>query len=81
MPGGRRDRLLFLFAAIMIAASLAIFFSFVYPANQISKNWTAIPANWRSWRNQWEWGHAALAACTFAAFVALAWAAVAKKEA
>ncbi len=77
----RRERYFSVFAAIMIAASLAIFFAFVYPANQISQNWTAIPANWKSWRFQWEWGHAAAAACTFAAFVALAWSAVTKSEA
>ena len=52
LPGTRRDRLLSLFAALMIAVSLAIFFVFVYPANQITQNWTTIPANWKTWRTQ-----------------------------
>ncbi|MBI4724373.1 MAG: DUF1772 domain-containing protein [Rhodomicrobium sp.] len=68
-----RDRILSLFAAIMIAFSLAIFFAFVFPANQATQNWTAIPQDWRDWRFQWEWGHAAAAVCTFLAFVTLAW--------
>ncbi|HXW22199.1 MAG TPA: DUF1772 domain-containing protein [Rhodomicrobium sp.] len=80
LPGARRDRLLSLFAAIMIAASLAIFFAYVYPANRITQNWTAIPANWKNWRYQWEWGYAVSAVCTFLAFLALAWLAATKKQ-
>jgi len=80
LPGNRRDRLLSLFAALMIAGSLAIFFAFVYPANQITQNWTAIPTNWKNWRYQWEWGHVASAVCTFLAFLALAWSAAVKRE-
>jgi len=80
LPGDRRDKLLSLFAAIMIAASLAIFFAYVYPANRITQNWTAIPANWKNWRYQWEWGHVVSAVCTFLAFLALAWLAATKKQ-
>jgi phosphoglycerol transferase MdoB-like AlkP superfamily enzyme len=79
LPGSRRDRLLAAFAALMIAAALAAFFFFVYPANQITKDWTATPANWKNWRLQWEWGQAAVAACTFAAFASLAWPASGKQ--
>jgi hypothetical protein len=71
-PAGR-DRYLSAFAAFMIALSLAIFFAFVYPANRISHNWTMVPPDWEAWRAQWEWGHLAACACTFAAFLALAW--------
>ena len=80
LPGNRRDRLLSLFAALMIAASLGIFFVYVYPANRITQNWTSIPANWKNWRYQWEWGHVVSAVCAFIAFLALAWLAVTKKE-
>ena len=79
LPGSRRERLLSLFAALMIAISLIIFFSFVYPANQATKDWTAISASWKNLRYQWEWGHVAVAAFTLGAFVALAWAAVTKE--
>jgi hypothetical protein len=61
------------FAAIMIALSLGIFFAFVFPANQVTQNWTVVPKDWETWRSQWEWGHTASATCTFAAFLALAW--------
>ena len=81
LPGSHRERLLSLFAALMIAISLVIFFSFVYPANQATKDWTAISANWKNLRYQWEWGHLAAAACTLGAFVTLAWAAVTKEKA
>ena len=81
LPGNRRDRLLSLFAALMIAASLAIFFAYVYPANQITQNWTTIPANWKNLRYQWEWGHAVSAVFTFLAFLALAWSVATRKAA
>ncbi len=81
LPGRRRDRLYSAFAALMIAASLAIFFSYVYPANQITQNWSTIPANWKNLRFQWEWGHVASAACTLLAFIALAWSAATRSEA
>ncbi len=73
LPGARFDRGLLLFAAVMIAASLAIFFVYVYPANQATKDWTAVAANWKILRQQWEWGHAASAVSMLFAFLALAW--------
>ncbi len=79
LPGNQRDRLFSLFAALMIAASLAIFFAYVYPANQITRNWTTISANWKNLRYQWEWGHAVSAVFTSLAFLALAWSAATRK--
>ena len=81
LAGTRRDRILSIFAGLMMAVSLAIFFADIYPANQITKDWTTIPANWKNWRYQWEWGHAVAAACTLLAFLALAWSASKKPEA
>ena len=80
LPGNLRDRLLSLFAALMIAASLGVFFAYVYPANQVTQNWTAISANWKNLRYQWEWGQVVSAVFTFIAFLALAWLAVTKKQ-
>jgi hypothetical protein len=73
LPGARGDRLLSAFAAVMIAASLAIFFVYVYPANQATKDWTAIAVNWKVLRQQWEWGYAGSAAAMLLAFLASAW--------
>ena len=81
LPGNWRDRFLSLFAALMIAASLAIFFAYVYPANQSTQNWTTIPANWKNLRYQWEWGHVVSAVFTFLAFLALAWSAATRRAA
>ena len=54
-------------AFLLIAATLAIFFIWTYPANQATQNWTAVPANWMALRTQWEDAHAAGAVLTFAA--------------
>jgi len=56
---------------LCIALSLVIFFTWTFPANQATENWTAIPANWEQLRRQWEYSHAANAIVTFAAFCSL----------
>lgn len=53
---------------ICVAATLAIFFTFTFPANQATANWTAIPPNWEQLRWQWEISHAANAVITFVGF-------------
>jgi hypothetical protein len=53
----RRDRKIFamtLTALLCIAGSLIVFFSLTYPANQVTNNWTTLPANWLELRFQWE---------------------------
>ena len=60
-----------LVAFLCIALSLVIFFTWTYPANQATRSWTAIPANWQQLRRQWEYSHAADAIVTFAAFCSL----------
>ena len=52
---------------LLIAATLAIFFIWTYPANQATQNWTMVPANWAALRTQWEYAHAANAVLTFLA--------------
>lgn len=64
----------FVFALIAfgcITLSLVIFFVWTYPANHVTDNWTAVPANWEQLRRQWEYSHAANAMVTFAAFCAV----------
>jgi hypothetical protein len=58
-----------LIAGLLIAATLAIFFTWTYPANQATVNWTSIPGDWERLRMQWEYSHAVSAALTFAAFL------------
>jgi hypothetical protein len=54
-------------AFLLIAATLAIFFIWTYPANQATSNWTVMPANWMALRAQWEYAHAVNAVLTFLA--------------
>lgn len=60
-------------AILCIVGSLAIFFTFTYPANQATENWTRLPDNWESLRRQWEFSHAAGAVLYFIALGALTW--------
>jgi hypothetical protein len=51
----------------LMAASLAVFFTWTYPANQATANWTLVPGDWQELRRQWEYAHAAGAVLTFGA--------------
>jgi hypothetical protein len=62
----RASRLAFA-AFLLIAASLAVFFTWTFPANQATANWTVAPANWATLRLQWEYSHAINAVLMFAA--------------
>jgi hypothetical protein len=64
-------------ACVCMAATLAIFFAWTYPANVATANWTTVPANWAALRMQWEYSHAANAVLSLLAmgFVATAVAA------
>jgi hypothetical protein len=59
-----------LISALLIIASLGVFFVWVFPANQATVNWTQVPGNWQELRRQWEYGHAANALIVFVALLA-----------
>jgi membrane protease YdiL (CAAX protease family) len=59
-----------LISALLIIASLGVFFVWVFPANQATVNWTQVPDNWQELRRQWEYGHAANALIVFVALLA-----------
>jgi MFS family permease len=65
----RRKWQLFGAAGLLIAATLAIFFAWTFPANQATGNWTSAPEDWEQLRTQWEYSHAANAAITFLALL------------
>jgi hypothetical protein len=65
-------------AGLLLAATLAIFFAWTYPANQVTANWTTLPADWEPLRTQWEISHAVNALLTFAALCFAAVAATAR---
>ena len=60
-----------LIAFLCISANLIIFFSFIFPANQQTNNWTVLPDNWQALRTQWEYGHAVNAALHLVALISL----------
>jgi hypothetical protein len=71
----RRNRRSALFAAAsatLIALSLGIFFTWTFPANQATLNWTTIPEDWERLRTAWEYSHAVNAMINTAAFLATA---------
>jgi hypothetical protein len=84
----RRQRAPFLLAALgflSIAGTQALFWSFTFPANRATVNWTRVPDNWEALRAQWEWSHAASAGLNLVAMVAvilsvLAWRAACKDQ-
>jgi hypothetical protein len=69
--GQRRSFWLALIASLCIAGTLAIFFAWIYPANQATEFWTRIPDNWLALRAHWEYAHAVNAVITFMALCAV----------
>lgn len=60
-----------LFGFVCIVATQVVFWTFTYPANQQTNNWTMLPENWEALRRQWEYSHAASAGLNFIALIAL----------
>jgi hypothetical protein len=67
-------------AVALIALTQTIFWSFTYPMNELTQNWTVTPANVEEARRQWEYSHAANAVLTFFAFVAACIAVIAARS-
>jgi hypothetical protein len=65
---------------ICMAATLAVFFAFTYPANVATQNWTVMPADWETLRRNWEYSHAANAVLAFAAFCLIVLATLAPRR-
>jgi hypothetical protein len=57
-------------ACILIVISQIIFWTFTYPMNALTENWTVMPADFVSARRQWEYSHAVNAIVTLMAFLA-----------
>jgi hypothetical protein len=56
----RRQRPAFHFAmiaALCFAVFFAIVFTWTFPANQATANWTTMPAEWSRSRREWEYSH------------------------
>ena len=67
LRGRRGPFLLALAGFILMTATLVVFFTWTFPANQATSNWTVVPDAWRALRTQWEYAHATNAMLTFIA--------------
>ena len=66
---GRQFRLA-LMAFLCIAGTQVVFWTFTYPMNAQTANWTVLPPQgWEAMRAQWEFSHAASAGLNLAAVV------------
>lgn len=45
-------------ASTCFILSIIVFFSFTFPTNQVTLNWTNLPDNWNELRKTWEYSHA-----------------------
>ena len=61
-----------LVAFLCIMGTQVVFWTFTFPANQQTSNWTVLPENWGTLRMQGEYSHAASAVLNLIAFIALA---------
>lgn len=74
----RDVRVLSVIALICLVAAQVLFWTFTYPANVATDNWTRIPANWETLRSNWEYSHAAGAIFQLAGMIALIGAVIAR---
>jgi hypothetical protein len=64
----RRFTLSFI-AFLCIIGTQISFWSFTYPVNVATHNWTMLPDNWLELRRQWEYSHAASAVLNIIALI------------
>src|SRR5215469_1125421 len=63
--------LLSLIALLCLGATQVIFWTFTYPMNAATNNWTVVPQDFEATRLQWEYSHAVNAVLTFVALVTI----------
>ena len=67
----RRVMVLTVLALACVLAAQGVFWTFTYPANVATNNWTVVPDSWDSLRRQWEYSHAGGAAFQLLGFCLL----------
>jgi hypothetical protein len=63
--------LLSLTALLCLGATQLIFWTFTYPMNVATNNWTITPQDFEAARRQWEYSHAVNAVLSFVALVTI----------
>ena len=67
----RKAFILALVAFLCIAGTQIVFWTYTYPTNEITNNWTTLPENWAALRRQWEYSHATSALLNLLAMISL----------
>ena len=56
----RNERQAFLWACIALLCLIGtqvVFWTYTYPANHATNNWSMLPENWLALRRQWDYSH------------------------
>ena len=69
-----------LVAFLCIVGTQVVFWTFTFPTNQQTANWTMLPDNWMALRTQWEYSHAASALLNLIAVIALIFSLTARSK-
>jgi hypothetical protein len=70
----QRERQPMIWAVVALACIVAaqiVFWTYTFPANVATSNWTQVPENWETLRRQWEYSHAAGSVLTFGSVMSL----------
>lgn len=67
----RREFMAALAAFLLLAGTQGIFWTFTFPANRATANWTQLPEHWETLRSRWEYSHAASAMFNLGAFMSV----------
>jgi hypothetical protein len=65
-----------LISAALIGCGLIVFFVWVQPANIATSNWATRPSDWVALRQNWEYGHLAIAVLTALSFCGISYSAI-----
>ena len=65
-----------LISAALIGCGLIVFFVWVQPANVATSNWATQPSDWVALRQNWEYGHLAIAVLTALSFCGISYSAI-----
>ena len=65
-------------ALLSLIAAQVVFWTYTFPTNVATNNWTTIPQNWEALRSQWEYSHAVGAVLQILAMGALVVATLAR---
>lgn len=58
-------------AFLCLVGTQVVFWTYTYPANRKTHNWTVLPDNWQALRKQWEYAHATSAGLNLIALITL----------